>query len=455
MRVLLVRPRPSKKSLGLMDLMTCEPLELEYVSSWLKTKKCEVFFADMIFEKRTLEEIMSETNPDMVCTTAYITHVNVVKDYAKAIKDFRADIITAVGGVHSEVNRQDFECGSIDYVLGINGVKNLGFLVDAIEENKQPVFELDFIDRDFLVNMPLPDREITAKYRAGYDYAFHAPCALIKTSYGCPQKCSFCYCIAITRRQYWERPLDDVVEELKQIKEQNVFIVDDDFLVSRERVGRFCELVKLNNIKKRYIIFGRADFIANNRETMKSFRDCGLEAVFVGVESFRQEDLNDWGKRCSVELNEKAIRVLNELEIDCYAGSIAASDWDKKDFRVFTAWLKAMKVSFVNIQPLVPLPGTPIHEKYKDRLLFRHDEYERWDLTHIIIKPEKMSLSAFYLRIIISYLHTTASYKTFIYIRRKYGAAMAKKSFRGGLYILRQYIVLMVKALGENRQVKR
>ena len=33
MKVMLVRPKPHKNSLGLSDLMTCEPLELEYVAS--------------------------------------------------------------------------------------------------------------------------------------------------------------------------------------------------------------------------------------------------------------------------------------------------------------------------------------------------------------------------------------------------------------------------------------
>ena len=31
MKVMLVRPKPHKNSLGLTDLMTCEPIELEYV----------------------------------------------------------------------------------------------------------------------------------------------------------------------------------------------------------------------------------------------------------------------------------------------------------------------------------------------------------------------------------------------------------------------------------------
>ena len=40
---MLIRPKPHKNSLGLSDLMTCEPLELEYVSAVLKKENHEVF----------------------------------------------------------------------------------------------------------------------------------------------------------------------------------------------------------------------------------------------------------------------------------------------------------------------------------------------------------------------------------------------------------------------------
>ena len=39
--------------------------------------------------------------------------------------------------------------------------------------------------------------------------------------------------------EYGELTLEEVLDELESIKEENVFIVDDDFLVSRERVSAF------------------------------------------------------------------------------------------------------------------------------------------------------------------------------------------------------------------------
>lgn len=452
MKILLIRPNPSKKSIGLHNLMVCEPLELEYVAAFLKQNGHEVYLKDMILEKKSLSYFVSKIMPDMVGFTSYITHVNVVKNYAKEVKKYNKKVITFVGGVHSEVVPQDFKDENIDYILGKNGIENLGLLCEAILKNKNPVFKNDCVNMSF--SPPFPDRSITDEYRAKYDYAFHVPCALLKTSYGCPYNCKFCFCVEITGHKYFERKLDGVIAELKMIKEGSVFIVDDNFLVNEERVNRFCDLLKENNINKKYIIFGRADFIIKNEILIKKFKNFGLEAVFVGIESFKQEELNNFDKKTSIETNEKAIDILNRNGVDCYAGIIVGPDWSRKDFKNFSKWMIKMDIMFANIQPLVPLPGTPMFEVYKDRLLFGREECEKWDLTHVVIKPVKMTVARYYFEIIKAYLNSTASFRTYFYIRKKYGKKLANKAFWGALKILCYYFLLMFKSfLNEKNSV--
>ena len=53
----------------------------------------------------------------MVCFTAYITTVGMVKKYARIVKKYNHNILTAVGGVHAEVVPDDFVDNSIDYIL--------------------------------------------------------------------------------------------------------------------------------------------------------------------------------------------------------------------------------------------------------------------------------------------------------------------------------------------------
>ncbi len=449
MKVMLVRPKPHKNSLGLSDLMTCEPIELEYVAALCKSLGHNVVLVDMILEKKSLKELVEEAKPKVVMFTSYITHVNVIKEYSDIVKSVNKKIVTAVGGVHSEVIPEDFKHENIDYVLGKNGMQNVEILLNALKNKKKPRFKKDKIDKSYV--LPMPDRKITAKYRKYYDYAYHVPCALLKTSFGCPYSCKFCFCVEITDHSYYERELAPVIEELKVIEEPNVFIVDDNFLVSRDRIVTFCNLLEENKIEKKFIIFGRADFIVKNPDMIELLAKHGLDAVFVGIESFKQSDLNDFNKKTDVETSEKASEVLYQNNVDLYAGAIVGPDWDKKDFKNFAKWIRRMHIRYVNLQPLVPLPGTPIYDDYKGRLLLDEKEYEKWDLTHLAIMPTKLSPTSYYFEIIRGYFRTTASLSSLNYIRKKCGLKVAIKCFRGAMKMLWHYI----KMMWEYRKVKK
>lgn len=441
MKVLLVRPKPHKNSLGLSDLMTCEPLELEYVYTLIKNMGHNVEIADMILERKSLKKIVTEFEPHVVMFTAYITHVNVIKAYSDIVKSVNQNITTAVGGVHCEVIPTDFNHENIDYVLGINSMENVEILLKALEHNMTPVFKHDAINKKYV--LPKPDRLSTARYRKNYDYAYHAPCALLKTSFGCPYNCKFCFCVSITNHSYWERELMPVIEELKEITEPNVFIVDDNFLVSRERIITFCKLLDENKIHKTFIIFGRADFIVKNPDMIELLSKHGLDAVFVGIESFKQSDLNDFNKKTDVETSIKASEILYKNGVDLYGGAIVGPDWDKEDFKNFIKWIRSMHIRFVNLQPLVPLPGTEIYNQYANQLLLKREEYEKWDLTHLAIMPTKLTPTQYYIQIIKGYFSTTSSLSSLYYMYKKCGFKIAVKCLAGAFKMLWHYIKMI------------
>ena len=54
--------------------------------------------------------------------------------------------------------------------------------------------------------------------------------------------------------KYVCRDIEDVVNEIKDIKSDNIYIVDDDFLFDIERLNRFISLIKENKINKKYIL---------------------------------------------------------------------------------------------------------------------------------------------------------------------------------------------------------
>lgn len=454
MKIMLIRPRPHPESIGLQSFMICEPLELEYLAANITPAGHEVVIIDMILERKSLASFIKKHRPDLVGFTAYINHVNVVKSYARTVKKIDPAVITVVGGVHAEVIPNDFESPDIDFIIHVNGIKTFQQLVEGLE-HKQPDLKRSidgiWVDKskpyvlDQTFNYHYPDRKATRRYRQHYNYIFHNKCAIVKTSFGCKYHCDFCFCVEVTRHHYFERELNDVIQEIKGIEEHNIFIVDDDFLLDKDRVVRFCELLAQYNIRKNFILFGRADFIVQHEDCIALFQKHGLNAVFMGLESFKKAELIDMNKRLTVDDNVRAISILEKYGIECHAGIIVNPTWTKDDFNHLITWINKFAMLFVNIQPLTPMPGTKTYEALKHAIMIDRTHFEKWDMAHMIIQPEHMSIRKFYRWIIRSYYKTSTGLKGHKYILKKYGFKTYVRTLYGSLYITMQYFKMWLQ----------
>ncbi len=284
-----------------------------------------------------------------------------------------------------------------------------------------------------------PDRSSVSWYRDKYYYMFHKPCALIKTSYGCPYNCSFCFCKIITDGKYFTRDLEDVINELEAIKEKEVYIVDDDFLYDKDRIREFLRLLEERKIDKKFLIYGRADFVSENEDLLREFKDFGLSAVIVGIESVRSKDLKSYNKGTSREINEKCLKILKKLDIELYATLIVPLDFSKEDFKTMVNWLRDLDVRFVNLQPLTPLPGTSIFEDYRDHLLVEREDYSKWDMAHVVLRPDHMTTRAFYHQLIRAYYKIIMRPKHILSLIKKYGLVANIRMLIGSSHVSFQY----------------
>lgn len=452
MNVLLVRPRPDKETIGLQNVMICEPLELEYIGAYIQPLGHNVTIVDMILEKKPLSYFVGIYKPDVIGITSYIAHVNVVKKYAEEVKIKSPQCKVIVGGVHAEVVPEDFNDENIDYIIYSNGLKTFGNILDAISHNDNSL-EIEGTwkensprsPKETSFNFPHPNRKLVERYRKKYYYMFHNPCALIKTSYGCPYQCKFCFCRQITEGNYFTRDLEDIISEIKSIPEVEIYIVDDDFLVDKNRILDFCTLLEENELHKRFLIYARADFIAANEDVIAEFSLVGLRAVIVGLESSSEEELKKYNKKSSVAINEKAISILKKYNIECYGALILGVDWDTEDFNRLYKWIKKIDIKFINLQPFTPMPGTELFDEYKDRLIIPREEYEKWDLAHLTVKPSKISVRRYYWNIIKLYYKVTLSPRNIFKMITEYGLKDNIKLSIGASKITMQYFIKMLR----------
>lgn len=424
MKIMLVRPKPDPRTIGLQNVMICEPLECMMLMGVLLANGHQVVMVDMILEKRSISHFLSLHRPELVGITGYISHIGVIKLLAKQIKEFDGTIKVGVGGVHAEVCPDDFTDPHIDHVF--TDARQLYALAGCSQT--QGI---------------LPYRDLPTRYMKKYYYLFQENCALIKTSVGCPYRCNFCFCKEIA--PYSTRPVDDVISELLQIKQREVYIVDDDFLYDRKRLLEFAAALKKNQIQKHFLCYGRADFISENEDVIIELRSVGLTAVIVGVEASEQEQLDAYHKKTSVNDNEKALAVLHRNGIECYATVILGVDWTKEDFHKLYGFIRRNRLIFVNLQPLTPMPATPYFEQYKHQLLIPYDQHEKWDMAHLVIAPTQMSVRKYYEEIFKLYYKITLNPRSVAIMLRRYGIKSNLKLSLGAVRISWQYLKKIIE----------
>lgn len=439
MKILLIRPKPDPETIGLQHVMICEPLELEYVGAVLIDQH-DVVLVDMILEKRSIETIIKLEKPQMVCMTGYISHVHLLKDLASRIKAIDRTIKVVVGGIHAEVIPEDFMAGPFDHVLAANALTHIRAIANG---ETRPRLVKEPKERNF--DHPYPARHLSARYRKKYYYMFHNPCSLIKTSFGCPYHCAFCFCKEITDGAYFTRGIDSVIHELKQIPEREIYIVDDDFLFDAKRLDYFCQRIHEENLDKRFLVYGRADFIAQHPETMARLKNAGLRAVIVGLESYTDAELDAYEKHSDTGLSLKCLEVLSALDIECYGTFIIGLDWTRADFKALYGFIVRSGIQFVNLQPLTPMKGTALYDTYQSQLIVSPEDFARWDMAHLVVKPAHLSIRRYYFEIVKLYYKTTVRPAMVLRALRKYPFMENLKLTVGANRVMWQYMKRIIR----------
>lgn len=404
MKILLIEPAKAPVTIGGEDAFIYEPLALEYVAAGV-AKDHDVRILDLRLEKNW-EKVLEDFWPDVVGITSYTVHVNTVRSLFDRIKKWNPGVLTVVGGHHATVLPEDFLSPAVDLVVLGEGVFVFKEIVERFERgdgfddipgialakndrlvktDRSPVVDLDAF--------PFPDRKLTAQYRKRYYSEWMKPLASIRTSKGCPYRCNFCALWKITGGRYFKRKPEKIVEELASIDEEFVFFADDESLVDAPRMKKLATLIRDAGIRKQYFLYGRSDTIARNPELLEMWRDIGLERVFVGLESFRDQDLNDIQKGSTLSDNERAVEILQGLGIEIYASFIVRPEFTKADFTAFRQYCRNLGLSFATFAVLTPLPGTDFYKEVKSQMITHN--YDYFDFIHTLL-PTALPLKEFY-----------------------------------------------------------
>jgi radical SAM superfamily enzyme YgiQ (UPF0313 family) len=432
MKVFLIQPRCNAEFTE--DVFMHEPLALEYLGAGLKQDGHEVAVFDARIDS-DIVEALKQFKPRVAGITSYTNQVPIVKDIASRLKAINPGIFIVVGGHHATVRPEDFNELFIDLVVIGEGVGAIREIVARMERGRNfedikglgiPGAEMRFTAKRLhpeLDALPFPDRTLTEKYRNNYFNEWLKPLASIRTSLGCTSHCNFCALWAITDGTYLRRSPESVVEELRTIRETNVFFCDDESMCDIIRMKRLGDLIREAGIQKKFFLYARADTIVRHPELFRQWRDIGLTQVFVGMESFSDRHLESLNKGITTEQQTRATKILDELGVLLYANFIVDPAFNREDFRELVRYVRRLNLKYASFSVLTPLPGTALYEERESELLTKRPEL--FDFMHTVL-PTTLQLKEFYAE--LAWLYGNAlPFRHRLGMLRKYGGMRALK----------------------------
>lgn len=371
-RVLLVAPRfyAGKFKLAMHPLTG-----LAYVAEALNNAGIEVNVIDMNlqYSDNDLRERIINIKPDLIgITVMTFNHRNVYRLINRIKSEFPRIKIMA-GGPHISTLREKVlkDCDGLDYGIILEGDINSvelcnGKAFDNIQgliyRNNGKILVNGY--NNFIQDL---DSLTFPKYQQFELDRYPAKQIGIITSRGCPYNCIYCPVIAAIGKKFRMRNAYNVVGEIEYWYNKGyreIYILDDNFTLSRKRVEEICALLKDINMKgiNLHCPNGvRADKV--DRGLLEQMKDVGFNMLAFGVESANDNILNNIKKGENIATIEKAIKDACELGFDVDLFFLIGSPGETIEDvnRSFDLALRypVRSAKFYNI---IPFPTTELYE---------------------------------------------------------------------------------------------
>jgi len=306
------------------------PTGLEYIVASMKGLVGKVTQLDLRYEKAfqdpaTLSAFIRR-DVDLVCISIrWHTQFDRICDFVAQLPD---EVPTVVGGYEAtlEVEQLFQRCPNIDMVVRGEGEEIIKQIVTgrpyeeirglSFRRNGQIVHNENQVLPD-LAHIAYPDRSLR---RHDY-YWLQGGCRLsrltfdtVLTTRGCPFKCKFCTFSLNPlgqKREYTERPIESVIEELKTITADVVLFSDDNMFTNLQRSEKLCDLIIENGIKKMFFVQARVD-IAKHPRILDKAQRAGFKVFLMGIESPHDRILNQLQKGITQQVIRDAMTVLTQ-----------------------------------------------------------------------------------------------------------------------------------------------
>jgi anaerobic magnesium-protoporphyrin IX monomethyl ester cyclase len=329
--------------------------------------------------------------PDILAIGSVTQNFNEAIRLAQAAKA-AGDVVTIVGGPHISALPESLPTW-IDYGIKGEGEETFVELVRFLKKSKklsglspEKITGLVYHNSGKVMINParpeiaqmdsilMPDRKLWAE-RLGV--------AHIMTSRGCPFRCSFCS-EPVLWKKYRTNSVDYVLEEIRDIQRHfnppHLLFGDDLFTVDRQRLYEMSDRFVESGVAKEMAFSGWGRVNIVDAPLMQALKKMNLVYMAFGIESASERVLKTLKPGVTLEMEQKAIDLCYDAGIKVGCTFIIASPEETvEDLEQTYQFIKRNrdKMAGIEVNPVIPLPGTPIWDEAFKKKLVSHNM--NWD----------------------------------------------------------------------------
>lgn len=310
---------------------------------------------------------------------------------SKELKRRYPDSVILFGGIHpTAMSEEVLSHGHIDIVLRGEGEKALLELYKCIKEKREftHIDNISYRKDDRIVhNQRTLILDNLDEYPSFPYHLFDArkyDLGFVISSRGCPYRCIFCSNRVTTGRKYRFRSAEAIVEELDMLyhkyNRKYMLFLDDNLLVSRERIYSLIEEIKKKGFDKKMSFNFQARGDNVDDKLLHDLYGAGFRSVFFGLETASEEIMKTVKKGETVAQCAEAVRMAKRAGFHTSATFIYGLPGETHRDRMDCVRLsRELKLDMVRYNNATPYPGTELYEiAQREGRLNIHGVYENF-----------------------------------------------------------------------------
>ncbi|MEZ5294042.1 MAG: radical SAM protein [Vicinamibacterales bacterium] len=342
--------------------------------------------ADLPHEVTLYDEGIADVPPDLEADVVGLTVITGTAKRAYELADrLRArGTVVVLGGPHVTLVPDDAAPHADAVVVGYAEDTWPQLLRDVAAGRLQPRYTqapgLDLAGRPFARRDLLPSRRFLTNN-------------VFEATRGCVHPCDFCVAPSAWGRRPLQKPVDDVVADIRQHGARKLIFVDLNLVSDRAYAVRlFTALVPL-----RVRWYGLATvLIADDEELLDLAEASGCAGLLIGLESLSVANLKSQRKGFNAPATfTRVVERLHAHGIALQGCFVFGLDDDRPDVFLETAdFAVRAGIDLPRFAVATPFPGTPFYRRLESegRILTR--DWELYDGQHVVFQPKHMTVQA-------------------------------------------------------------